>query len=505
MKQSKIKSALPLILSGILTFIGVLKGAFVIGWICFVPLFIATWQQQGRQAFRSGAIFGLSLAIISFYWMIPGAERFTGSSILFGIIAAVISAAFLALWTGFVFLLIGFLSRQTGKIILIMANAALVAAAFCVAEFFLSFVSQGMPWFDFHAGNAIADNLWAIQPASFFGVYGLTFIVILVNYITAVVIVEKKWKLGYLPFSFFLAYMVAGYLLLNQFNAQLKPGKAFTTNILCENILPDIKWDDESGNQLVQQLLDLNKTSMADKADLNLWSESTVPWTYRPDDDFVKEILKSTKPAGITTVIGINSDYAENEVYNSVYCISSDGIIKGRYDKHYLLSFIEQPVGAAIIPFLSSVGFVIKPGEQYNKPLQTPFGKAGVIVCNEATVPAAASAMVNQGAQFLFNLSNDGWFNDTYIADLHFINARMRAVETRKDICVNSNNGFSGLVKASGVVETKQRETESFVKKVTIEPNSESSFFITYPHSFLYACSLLLASFAIIKFRKKAN
>ena len=50
--------------------------------------------------------------------------------------------------------------------------------------------------------------------------------------------------------------------------------------------------------------------------------------------------------------MGINSDHAENEVYNSVYCISPEGTVIGRYDKHYLLSFIEQPVGAAIIPFV---------------------------------------------------------------------------------------------------------------------------------------------------------
>ena len=104
---------------------------------------------------------------------------------------------------------------------------------------------------------------------------------------------------------------------------------------------------------------------------------------------------------------------------------------------------------------MSSVGFIIKPGEKYDVPVQTPFGKAGIIVCNEATVPAAASGMANEGAQFLFNLSNDGWFNDTYITDLHFINARIRAVETRKDICINSNNGFSGLVKLPALLRLK--------------------------------------------------
>ena len=149
-------------------------------WVgMFLPLFIATFQQSARQAFRSGSIFGLSLAVVSFYWMIPGAERFTGNSVLYGIAAFLISTVFLALWSGLVLSLIGFLRHQNDSVISFLSNAAMVAAIFCVAEFLLSLISQGMPWFDFHAGNAIADNLWAIQPAAFSGVYGLTFIVVL--------------------------------------------------------------------------------------------------------------------------------------------------------------------------------------------------------------------------------------------------------------------------------------------------------------------------------------
>lgn len=500
MLQPKNKTLLPLIASGVLTFIGVCKSVFVLGWFCLVPLFVVTNRQTAKQSFRSGFIFGLSLAAISFYWMIPGAGRFTGSSIFYGMLVYLLSALLLAVFFAALLWTIHFLRRKKGNIPVTITNAILAAVLFCLFEYLLTYISVGLPWFDFHAGNGIAMNIWAIQPASYTGVYGLSFMVVFINYLTAVLYERRQWFQFYLPVCCFIAYMSGGYLILQNFNTQLKPAKSFTVNILCENILPDVKWNEENGNRLVQLLLNLNKASVADKADLNLWSESTVPWTYRPDDDFVNEIIKTTKTAGSTTIIGINSDYSDNVVYNSVYCLAADGTVKGRYDKHYLLSFIETPTAGVIFPFLSSGGFVVQPGKEYTHPMSTAFGKAGIIICNEATVPAVANAIAVDGAQFLFNLSNDGWFNDTYIVGLHFINARMRAVETRKDLCINSNNGISGLVRASGLVETTQRSAEPFVKKVTIHPNNETSFFTLHPFAFLHACLLLLVFFTIQKF-----
>ena len=94
---------------------------------------------------------------------------------------------------------------------------------------------------------------------------------------------------------------------------------------------------------------------------------------------------------------------------------------------------------------------------EHSKPLTTPYGKAGFLICNEAALPAAAANQVKQGAEFLMNMSNDGWFNDTYIVRVHYYYARLRAVESRKDIAINCNNGFSGLIKASGDIEVQEK------------------------------------------------
>ena len=171
------------------------------------------------------------------------------------------------------------------------------------------------------------------------------------------------------------------------------------------------------------------------------------------------------------------------------------GDVTGRYDKQYLLALIEKPLNGLLMPFFSSKGFIAKNDEENGAPLNTPYGKAGILICNEAAVPSAATNMVKQGAEFLLNLSNDGWFNDTYIVRLHFYYARLRAVESRKDMVVNCNNGYSGSIKASGAIIEQERSEEPFVKMVSVERNNKITLASSVPDLLAYCCAVYLFLF----------
>jgi apolipoprotein N-acyltransferase len=293
--------------------------------------------------------------------------------------------------------------------------------------------------------------------------------------------------------------MIGGGFLLKNFEKKSKSSKPFKMAILAENIIPEMKWDETTGNFLVQKLLNLNRSAVALKPDMALWSESAIPWTYRKDDDLVKEILLITAPAQVTHILGINTEYKDNIIFNSAYCILPDGKVASRYDKQYLLLFIEKPLSGFLMPFFSSAGFSAMSDTRHAAPLNTPYGKAGVFICNEAAIAAAASSMVKNGAQFLVNMSNDGWFNDTYIVRLHFYYARLRAVESRKDLAINCNNGYSGLIKASGLIAEQEKSEEPFVKMVSIQPNNMVSTASAYPNLLVYCCAAYLVFIIIFR------
>jgi len=474
--------------SGFLTAASVCYLNIVLIWVCFVPLFIFSDRLTVKNAFKVGCYFGGAVAIAGFYWMIPGAERFTGSSILYGIIVFGISGCFFSLFFGSLTCCFSLLKTGKNTRYATFANALIMASIFCIGEALLTYVSSGFPWFDFHAGYALSANLYAIQPAAFFGVHVLSFVVLLVNYLCAVYISKKKWGQLLIPLGIIVFYFLSGYLILRNFEDNFQPGKTVSIAILSENIAPEIKWNDNTGNALAEKLMNMSRQATELKPDIALWSESAIPWTYRKDDDLVNAILKITKPGNITHILGINTEAGGSDiVYNSAYCITPDGQVTGRYDKQVLLSLIEKPLDGAVIPFMSSGGFTAKTGE-FSAPLNTPFGKAGIIICNESAVPETAYNAANEGAGFLCNMSNDGWFNDTYIVGLHFYNARLRAVETRKDMVVNSNNGYSGVIKASGAIAMQERSTQPLVKLVAVNENHVKTLVSHCPWLFIYFC-----------------
>ena len=485
--------------SGLLTFISMLAYINpVTGWVCYVLFFMAIKDLTLKESFRAGLVFGLAIAIPSFYWIVEGAQRFTGSEGIYGLLVYIISTCLLALYFGGVTYCFGLVKTKDSRSFSGLLNALIIACVFVTGEAMLMFVSKYLPWFGFHSGNTLMDNIYSIQSASVFGIHGMSFIIIFVNYAFADIIIKKQWARLPLPVAVITLYMLSGFFIYQDFIKSPSAAKPVKVAILNGNIAPEIKWNDANGNQLVENLLDLDRQASRLKPDIALWNESAIPWTYRPDDDLVNEILKISAPAGITQVLGINSSSSEDEIYNSVYALLPNGKIAGRYDKRILLAFIEQPVLGFIFPFQSSSGFIVKGGEN-SHPLATPYGKAGIMVCNESSVPSAASDMANNGAQFLFNLSNDGWFSNTYIADLHFYNVKMRAVETRKDIVYNSNLGFSGFINSSGKIIMKERSDEPYVKTVEVIPNTISTISSREPFLLVYVCVAIIFCFAFLR------
>ncbi|CAN5658787.1 apolipoprotein N-acyltransferase [soil metagenome] len=491
------------LLSGLLAFVSVGQINFYTSWLFYIPLFISISSVTPAVTFKKGFLFGFVLAAIGFFWMIPGAERFTGYSIFYGIGVFLVSVIFFSLYNAIVLYSFALVKTRNDKRVSLFLNSLLIASFICIGEKLMTYISRGFPWFDLHSGSGLADNLYAIQPASVFGVHILSFVVVMVNYIAAALIVKRSFAKLYLPAALVVGYLLFGVLLMKLFNQSVEKKQPFNIAILDENIPPDIKWDDNNGNLLVQRLLDLNKSAVALKPAVILWSESAIPWTYKKDDDLVNEILKITNPSKVTHIMGINTAITENEVFNSAYCILPGGNVAGRYDKQYLLALIEMPLNGFIMPFFSSKGFVAKNDVRHSAPLLTPYGKAGVLICNEAAVPAAASSMVKQGAEYLCNMSNDGWFNDTYIVRLHFHYARLRAVESRKDLAISCNNGYSGLIKASGDIEAMKRSEEPFVEMVTMEPNNHITLASKFPNLFILVCLLYLLTIIAINVANK--
>ena len=74
----------------------------------------------------------------------------------------------------------------------------------------------------------------------------------------------------------------------------------------------------------------------------------------------------------------------------------------------------------------------------------------GTFICYEAIFPDEIRRFAANGAELLINISNDGWFGRSAAPAQHLMMSRVRAVESRRWLLRDTNNGFTVSVDPYG-------------------------------------------------------
>ncbi|RNB79144.1 carbon-nitrogen hydrolase family protein [Brevibacillus nitrificans] len=112
---------------------------------------------------------------------------------------------------------------------------------------------------------------------------------------------------------------------------------------------------------------------------------------------FVTKMKKLAEENGVWLIFGMKESGIEAErVFNSVVIVASDGSIAGTYRKTHLYD-----------AFGYKESDTIEPGSSLFEPIQTPFGKIGLLVCYELRFPEIARYQAAKGAEVMIVPS--GW------------------------------------------------------------------------------------------------
>lgn len=485
--------ALYFLLAGLFASYVVLNAIFILSWVCYVPLFLLfKHYSSSRTSYKNYLGFSLGVSLVMLSWMFGASEQYSGYAFWYGTLVLCISFLISVLyWSGLFILL-----RKTESAVRnVFLKAVVVSSCFVFGEWLLSKVFDQMPYYLYNSGYGLLDNLYSLQWGAVFGLPILGFVVVLINYLLSDTLWRKQWKQLFFLVLGLGCFMIGGFFIYK--NAQKKSviQKELSIAIAAENIPVNLKWDQSGGNALANRLFNLNKQAAELSPDIVLWSETTVPWTFKPDDDLLQELLKTKFSTNATHLIGYNTLVSSSAVYNSVYGISvSSAKILGRYDKRFLLDFVERKKVGLKIPFSDIGSYEVKNGYS-SQPIRTPVADVGVVVCNEIVMPKSASTLVNNGAECLVNMSNDGWFNNGFLIDIlkvHFLYARLSAVITRKDVVINSNNGFSGAVTSTGEILLKRKSTQPFVEIVKLSVYKSNPLHLFFPNLWPIFCAFAL-------------
>jgi len=104
---------------------------------------------------------------------------------------------------------------------------------------------------------------------------------------------------------------------------------------------------------------------------------------------------------------------------------------------------------------------------------------------------------VREGANLLTIITNDGLWGNTPGYKQHFSYARLRAIETRRDVARAANTGISGFINQRGEVFQETEYWEPNVQKRIVHLNTDITFYAKYG-DYLARISLVISSFLIL-------
>ena len=479
-----------------------------LAWFAFVPLFYAVEGKSLWNSFKLGFLTGFISFLGIIYWIVVAIHTYGNVHLIPSVLILLLLVGYLSLFIGAFTFLNRFIQIRLGLQTILLAPLLWVSL-----EYLRSFFLTGFPWASLGYSQYI--NLPFIQMADITGVYGLSFVILLVN--ASLYMVLLQWSKRTFPLRevaitilFLLGFLVYGYLRMGAVDRQTIQNPSLKIGLVQGNIDQSIKWD-ESFQKETMKIYERLSLKVADKKpDLIIWPETATPFFFQDEKEFQPMVLDIPKKTDAFLLFGTPSYKIERgkvHHYNSALLFSPSGEFKGKYDKIQLVPYGEYvPLGEYLS--LGSLGEGIgnfKSGkETFNFTL--PQGKFGVLICFEIIFPDLCRKFVKEGANFLVTITNDAWFGRTSAPRQHLTMATFRAIENRVFIARSANTGISAFIDPAGRIIKQGGIFTEEAMNGTISLSKEKTFYTLYGDVFAWICSafsIALLGYAFIQSRRK--
>lgn len=413
-----------------------------------------------RMAFVDGWWLGFGYFVAGLWWLgaafLVQAETFAWAMPL----GVLVLPAGLALFTGFGFVVARALWMPGAGRILALATAL------TLAEWLRGHLFTGFPWNDF--GMGFGGILLLAQPASIFGLYGLTPLVIAICASPATLIdgTKRSWLT---PVLGLLALMlITGYGALRLNFGHVGHVAHVRLRLVQPDQPNDASFSAENSNKILSRYLKLSDEAISpghsgliDETHV-IWPESPFPFILSRDAAALSRI-GGTLPLGTTLITGAarlgvaSSRSGRHAVYNSMQVIGHGGTILDTYDKVHLVPFGEYLPFAALIAHLGLRQFAhssFTPGHSHRMLHVPGLPPVAPLICYEAIFSGAVTPAEFRSGEprpgLLLNITDDSWFGQTPGPAQHLAQARLRAIEEGLPLVRDADSGISAVIDPYG-------------------------------------------------------
>ncbi len=490
----------PALASGLL-----LTGAFpdwgfsYLAWIALVPLLISLRDLSPGNAFRAGFLTGMVHYLTLMYWLAYTISTYGKMPWYLCGLILFLFAAYLACYFALFSMLLIRVSRGS-RVGLLTAPLLWVAL-----EYVRSFLFSGFPWE--LLGYTQFDVLPLIQFSDITGVYGVSFLIVLSNVVICRMILchtGKTWQDATADkyataVQLLTVCLIVGALWgygiwrIRVVDQSMARAPSARIAVVQGNIDQALKWDRAFQTATTRKYVRLSLESREKNPELVVWPETATPFYFLYHTRLTKMVNEGVRRTGCDFLIGSPSFSRQgdkNEYYNSAYLVHPDGTPGHRYDKVHLVPFGEYVPLKKWLPFAGKMVAHVgdfKPGSR-GVTLNWRNYRLGVQICYEIIFPNLSRIAVKNGANLLFNLTNDAWYGRTGAPYQHFSMAVLRAVENRRSVVRAANTGISGFIDPVGRITASTTLFENAVVTQKVFFGRDISFYTSWGDLFAQLC-----------------
>jgi apolipoprotein N-acyltransferase len=305
------------------------------------------------------------------------------------------------------------------------------------------------------SGYPAARSMALLQITSVTGIYGLCFLIAAYGSLVAYAILantRRVWSVAGICTLVLLAVSIGCAYLIPQATPHYVAHLVQTNFPQSESYPSD--WLQVHAGEL-DQLEHISVDAAHSIPGIVIWPEVPAPFSFT-EAAFAERAERIAREAQNYFLIGV-VDWKKDPsgkwlASNSAVLLNPQGQRVYSYDKIHLLPFGEYVPLRGWLTFAKRLTADISdftPGSQYTV-AQVPDGKFGTFICYEAIFPSEVRRFTATGAQLLITISNDGWFGRSSAAEQHMAMARVRAVENRRWLLRDTNNGYTESIDPYG-------------------------------------------------------
>jgi apolipoprotein N-acyltransferase len=502
----------------------------VFAWFGLVPLLwallspaCAAAPRPLRRGFLIGYLCGVLWYMGNCYWVRDTMLRYGDMPPMAPTLLLIGYSMVLGLYFGLFGWGVALVRRATGSTRLALAFAPVLWAALELAASRITSV----PWDQL--GYSQVDNALVNQLAPWTGVYGISFVLVGINaLLTGGLVLESRPHIGHRDRIILRA---TGVLLVMAGAVGVsipppQPASTATAVLIQPNL--DVagenawsgpgEWEQHiaefkrlAGAQCKTYIVGIPQTGAPTgeiicppyptHPDLIAWPESPAPFIEKNVrfEQAMTAIARQTQAPLIVGNLGVDSAVEGGlNYYNSARIEGADGARVGRYDKIHLVPFGEY------IPYKELLFFAHKLTGQVSsfsrgderKVFILPSSNGdrhryGVFICYESVFADEVRHFAQLGAEVLVNISDDGWYGDTSAPWQHLNMARMRAIENRRWILRDTNNGITAVIDPYGRVRQSIPRHQTDALPAGYGFRDDMTFYTAHGDVFGWLCAIL--------------